>query len=85
MGFQQEMKKLEQKYEKELMDILVLLGDMGGGAVRVDKGIWEPSVNILAYIDLSTQELVKCKGRISWLAEEKDRRGWIYHLKNEII
>ncbi len=85
MGFQQEMKKLEQKYEKELMDILVLLGDMGGGAVRVDKGIWEPSVNILAYIDLSTQELVKCKGRISWLAEEKDRRGWIYHLKNEKI
>ena len=85
MGFQQEMKKLEQKYEKELMDILVLLGDMGGGAVRVDKGIWEPSVNILAYIDLSTQELVKCKGRISWLAEEKDRKGWIYHLKNEKI
>ena len=62
MGFKEEKKRLEQNYEKELMDILVLLGDLGGGAVSVVKGIWEPSVNILAYIDLSTQELVKCKG-----------------------
>ncbi|MDE7309445.1 MAG: DUF2262 domain-containing protein [Lachnospiraceae bacterium] len=85
MGLKQEQKKLEQNYEQEIMDILVLLGDMGGGAGGVTKGIWEPSVDMLAYIDLSTQELVKCKGWIYWLAEEKDRNGWIYHLENEKI
>lgn len=85
MGLKQEQKKLEQNYEQEIMDILVLLGDMGGGASGVVKGIWEPSVDMLAYIDLSTQELVKCKGQISWLAEEKDSNGWIHHLENKKI
>lgn len=85
MGLKQEQKKLEQNYEQEIMDILVLLGDMGGGAGGVTKGIWKPSVDMLAYIDLSTQELIKCKGTISWLAEEKDRNGWIYHLENNKI
>lgn len=85
MGLKQEQKKLEQNYEQEIMDILVLLGDMGGGASGVIKGIWEPSVDMLAYLDLSTQELVKCKGWISWLAEDKDRSGWIHHLENKKI
>lgn len=85
MNLKQEQKKLEQNYEQEIMDILVLLGDMGGGAGSVTKNIWEPYVDILAYIDLSTQELIKCKGQISWLAEEKDRNGWIYHLENKKI
>ncbi len=85
MGLKQEQKKLEQNYEQEIIDILVLLGDMGGGAGGVTKGIWEPSVDMLAYIDLSTQELIKCKGQISWLAEEKDSDGWIYHLEHKKI
>lgn len=85
MGLKQEQKKLEQNYEQEIMDILVLLGDMGGGASGIIKGIWEPSVDMLAYLDLSTQELVKCKGWISWLAEDKDRDGWIHHLENKKI
>lgn len=85
MGLKQEQRKLEQIYEQEIIDILVLLGDMGGSAGGVTKGIWEPSVDMLAYIDLSTQELVKCKGQISWLAEEKDRNGWIYHLEDKKI
>ncbi len=29
MKLKQEQKKLEQNYEQEIMDILVLLGDMG--------------------------------------------------------
>lgn len=29
MGLKQEQKKLEQNYEQEIIDILVLLGDMG--------------------------------------------------------
>ena len=41
MGLKQEQKKLEQNYEQEIIDILVLLGDMGGGAGGVTKGIWE--------------------------------------------
>ena len=73
MGLQKEQKKLEQNYEQEIMDILVLLGDMGGGAGGVTKGIWKPSVDMLAYIDLSTQELIKCKGTISWLDRKSTR------------
>lgn len=80
-----EQKKFEKKYDAKVCDLLVLISDSGGGAMGVSKGIWQPSVDILAYIDMETGELKKGKGRISWLAEEKDQAGWIYNLEEEKI
>lgn len=82
MSFEKKKKIFEKRYEEETMELLVLTGEYVGGAGSTGDGIWTPSADILAYVNLETKEVVEEEGILTWMAQEEDRDGWIYHLKD---
>lgn len=85
MSIESKQRIFEKKFEEKVKDILVLTDDSHVGACGMGKGIWKPVRDFLAYVDLETGEVKEGKGRIEWLAEEKDKGDWIYHLGQEKI
>ena len=74
-------KKFEQEYSEKEQELLVLTSENVGGAAGFGEGIWKPSADFLASVDLSTGEVSRKEGRLNWLAEESQRKGWIHQLK----
>ncbi|NDV66712.1 DUF2262 domain-containing protein [Bacteroides sp. 224] len=81
------------EYHKEEKEILILTSDdSGGSAIRCGSS-WAPITDFLAYIDLSSNDLKKGDGRVTWLLSEEEKkahtlfypyyfkRGSIYRLK----
>lgn len=81
------------EYHKEEKEILILTNDdSGGSAIRCGSS-WAAITDFLAYIDLSSNELKKGDGRVTWLLSEEENRkhsfsypyyfkeGTIYRLK----
>lgn len=85
MNFKKEKEKYEKRFEDEIRELLVLTGEYTGGAGSTGKGLWTPSAGILAYVDARTGEVVEEEGSLTWMAEDKDRDGWIFHLKDLTI
>ncbi len=61
--------------------MLILTGENLGGACSLTRGIWIPSANFLAGADTESGEINSGEGELFWLAEEKDRDGWIFDLE----
>lgn len=80
-GFQKEWEDFAKNYEEEIREMLVLTSEQVGGAGSFVKGIWMPSADFLASADADSGEVNGGKGQLSWLAEDKDSNGWIFHLK----
>lgn len=80
-GFQKEFERFCADYEEETQEMLVLTDEHVGGASSWEKGIWRPSAEFLASVNPADGSLSKEKGRLSWLAEEKDKGIWIFDLK----
>lgn len=75
------LEKFESSFEKEEIEITVLLKDSCNGAAVWDKWL-EPSVNFIASIDNDTGELIKQEGRLEWLIKnDPDRKGWGFDFK----
>lgn len=85
MNYEKEKSKYEKRYEEQMRELLVLTGEYVGGAGSVAEGLWSPNADILGYVNLETGETVESEGYLSWLAHEKDKDGWIYHLKDLTI
>ncbi len=68
-------------YEEEVQEMLILTGENLGGAYSLTRGIWIPSANFLAGADTESGEINSGEGELFWLAEEKDRDGWIFDLE----
>lgn len=85
MSFEKEKQKYERRYEEQTKELLVLTGEHVGGAGGIGDGIWSPSADILAYVDLESKEVVDKEGYLSWIAREEDKDGWIYHLEDLTI
>ena len=75
------MEKYGNKYEEEVQEMLILTGENLGGACSLTRGIWIPSANFLAGADTESGEINSGEGELFWLAEEKDRDGWIFDLE----
>ena len=73
--------KYGNKYEEEVQEMLILTGENLGGACSLTRGIWIPSANFLAGADTESGEINSGEGELFWLAEEKDRDGWIFDLE----
>lgn len=73
-----EIIKFEQEFEKEEMEITVLVEDACCGACV--RGEWlTPSVTFVASIDNTTAEPSRKKGRIEWIiSKEASKEGWGY-------
>ena len=79
--FKKKLKKYGNKYEEEVQEMLILTGENLGGACSLTRGIWIPSANFLAGADTESGEINSGEGELFWLAEEKDRDGWIFDLE----
>lgn len=80
-GFSKELEAFCAEYEEEVQEMLVLTAEHVGGACSYVEGIWRPSAEFLASADLADGTVNREKGQLSWLAQEKDREGWIFKLK----
>ena len=79
--FKKKLEKYGNMYEEEVQEMLILTGENLGGAYSLTRGIWIPSANFLAGADTESGEINSGEGELFWLAEEKDRDGWIFDLK----
>lgn len=83
------MKKFEQRFEEEIIDLLILTKESVSGAA-CEKNMLIPSVEFFASVNLSTNEFSPKKGILKWMIKDSpDRIGWgfdfqqseIYHIK----
>ena len=79
--FKKKLEKYGNMYEEEVQEMLILTGENLGGAYSLTRGIWIPSANFLAGADTESGEINSGEGELFWLAEEKDRDGWIFDLE----
>ncbi len=77
--FKKKLEKYGNMYEEEVQEMLILTGENLGGAYSLTRGI--PSANFLAGADTESGEINSGEGELFWLAEEKDRDGWIFDLE----
>ncbi|ADZ83671.1 DUF2262 domain-containing protein [Cellulosilyticum lentocellum] len=85
MDNQTAVEKFQEEYEKEILELLVLIkSDVGGASVKGDMLM--PSAEFMASMDIATGELSKEKGRLEWMIPKaKDRVGWGFELKKLTI
>lgn len=82
MSETQERRKFDERHASDAMQITVLTGEHAGGAGKAGGEIlWTPSANLLAYVD-EHGEVVAEAGRLSWLATEEQRDGWIHGIRS---
>lgn len=81
MTLEQAYKKYEANYSETIQEMLVLTSEFVGSASLFKKGIWEPSAEFLACVDLSTGTFLKEKAFLNWLAEDKDKGPWIHNIQ----
>lgn len=74
-------KKYEAKYSETIQEMLVLTSEFVGSASLFEEGIWEPSAEFLASVDLATGTFQKEKAFLNWLAEDKDKGTWIHNIR----
>jgi hypothetical protein len=78
----------ENEYEKTEKEVLVLISDFSGGAVKIGDS-WQSLEFILAYIDVETSLLKIGEGQITWLLSEEQRSefgvSWPYNFKTGTI
>ena len=87
VAMQNEVKKFEEKYEKNLKEVLVLT-ERGAGACRIgQEKLWEASVTILAMIDVETNQIVEDKKTLVWLLTDEQCRTEekIFHIEGQKI
>jgi hypothetical protein len=78
----------ENEYEKTEKEVLVLISDFSGGAVKIGDS-WQSLEFILAYIEVETSLLKIGEGQITWLLSEEQSRefgiSWPYNFKTGTI
>ncbi len=78
----------ENEYEKTEKEVLVLISDYSGGAVKIGDS-WQSLEFILAYINVETSHLKIGEGQITWLLSEEQSRefgnSWPYNFKTGTI
>ncbi len=78
----------ENEYEKTEKEVLVLISDFSGGAVKIGDS-WQSLEFILAYIEVETSLLKIGEGQITWLLSEEQRGefgvSWPYNFKTGTI
>lgn len=87
VAMQNEVKKFEEKYEKNQKEVLVLT-ERGAGACRIgQEKLWEASVTILAMIDVETNQIVEDKKTLVWLLTDEQCRTEekIFHIEGQKI
>ncbi len=80
MGKKAVYKKFEAGYEADVIELLVLTSEAVGNAGAMGEGVWLPSAGILESVEPVSGAL-RGAGKMVWLAEEKERAGWIFNLK----
>lgn len=84
----QDFTDYESEYEKVEKEILVLISDLGGGAVKIGDS-WQSLEHILAYVETETSELKMGDGQITWLISEEQIKeygvSWPHHFKTGTI
>jgi hypothetical protein len=74
----------ENEYVKTEKEVLVLISDFSGGAVKIGDS-WQSLEFILAYIEVETSLLKIGEGQITWLLSEEQSRefgiSWPYNFK----
>jgi hypothetical protein len=77
----EERREFARRHASEPTTITVLTGEHVGGAGRAGGAtLWTPSAQVLASVDQSG-EFIEREGRLSWLAAEDQREGWIHDLR----
>lgn len=80
MPEEQERAEFDRRYAAEPIEIIVLTGQSVGGAGKAGGAeLWTPSADVLAYID-EHGAVVAEAGRLSWLATDAQREGWVHAL-----
>lgn len=73
--------EFEQEYQKEELELLILVKKECGGAV-CRKDMLEPFIEFLASVDIRTGTLMRETGRLEWLIkEDENRKDWGYEFK----
>lgn len=85
MSFAKKIKAFEDQFNDEVKEIIVLTSESTGGAGQVCKGLWQPSAEFFAYVDVADGKLYEGKGRLKWLAEDKDSGKWIFNIESKKI
>ncbi|MFY8109390.1 MAG: DUF2262 domain-containing protein, partial [Bacteroidia bacterium] len=84
----QDYTEYENEYEKTEKEVLVLISDFSGGAVKIGDS-WQSLEFILAYINVETSYLKIGEGQITWLLSEEQSRefgiSWPYNFKTGTI
>ncbi|MDQ1075407.1 DUF2262 domain-containing protein [Microbacterium sp. SORGH_AS_0969] len=81
MPAQQERAEFDRRHAPEPIEIVVLTGQSVGGAGKAGGAeLWTPSADVLAYVD-GSGAVVTEEGRLSWLATDAERDGWIHDLE----
>ncbi|GAA1937018.1 DUF2262 domain-containing protein [Nocardioides hwasunensis] len=81
MGEQEERAAFDRRHAAEVVEITVLTGTTVGGAGKAgDAALWTPSADVIAFVD-ERGGVVTDEGRLSWLATDDQRGGWIHDLQ----
>lgn len=81
MGESQERTAFDRRHAGEVVEITVLTGTTVGGAGKAgDAVLWTPSADVIAHVD-EHGRLQASQGRLSWLATDAQRAGWIHDLR----
>ncbi|NYE37547.1 hypothetical protein F4692_002680 [Nocardioides cavernae] len=81
MGEKQEREAFDRRHAAEVVEITVLTGTTVGGAGKAGGDLlWTPSADVIAHVD-ERGELQVAQGRLSWLATDDQRVGWIHDLR----
>ena len=81
MGERDERQAFDRRHANEVVEITVLTGTTVGGAGKAgDAVLWTPSADVIAHVD-EHGSLDTSEGRLSWLATDDQRAGWIHDLQ----
>lgn len=81
-----QLEKFKKNFQEKERTMLVLTAGYGpsGGKAGGDT-LWNVTQKVLAYIDCETDELIKADGQLEWMAQESQKKDWIYDLKGKTI
>ena len=85
-SIKKEIRAFEDSFVKSEKDIIILTDGHAGGAGKSGQAtLWTASTTFIAYYDCETQQLIKAKDRVEWLADESQRGTWIHDLQAESL
>lgn len=74
--------EFNSRFYTDELELLFLTVESANGAVILDDGLLNPSLEFVASVDLRTGAFSKEKGRLEWLiSDSEDRQDWGYNFK----